>query len=181
MTVDIRVASGFDPALHGDIEQDADELFRAHFGVLPWNENAAAPAEHGYPERLLEAYDGSEVLGFARALELGDTLHLEQLSVHPEYARRGIGAALVRAVLADAAARDFRAVTLRTFADVPWNAPFYERHGFRPVADAPSPFHAELVRTEARLGLLEHGERVHMIAFPAEACTAQAAYPFERR
>lgn len=168
MTVDIRVSSGFDPALHGEIEIAADELFREHFGVLPWDESAETPGEHGYPERLLEAHEGGEVLGFARLLEVGDTLHLEQLSVRPDRARQGIGAALVAAVLADAADRGFRAVTLRTFADVPWNAPFYERFGFRTVADSASDFHDELVRTEERLGLLEHGERVHMIATIAD-------------
>ncbi len=158
--------------MHGEIEQAADELFRAYFGVLPWDENAAAPGEHGYRERLLEAHDGPTVLGFARMLEVGDTLHLEQLSVRPEHARQGIGAALVTAVLADAREHGFRSVTLRTFADVPWNAPFYERCGFRTVAEPPSAFHAGLVRTEARLGLLVHGERVHMIAMTAEGSEA---------
>lgn len=175
MTVEIRAAAGFDPALHGEIEAAADELFRGHFGVLPWDENAAGPAEHGHTERLIEAVEDGEVLGFARLLEVGEFLHLEQLSVRPDRARRGIGAALVAAVLVDAAARGVRAVTLRTFADVPWNAPFYERCGFRTVTDAPSGFHAELVRTKARMGVLEHGERVHMIATPADTPAAPSS------
>ena len=29
----------------------------------------------------------------------------------------------------------FFGITLITFAEVAWNAPFYERHGFRPIAE----------------------------------------------
>jgi GNAT superfamily N-acetyltransferase len=54
-------------------------------------------------------------------------LHVEQASVHPDSARRGVGRALLDH-LADRAVGDgMRALTLTTFADVPWNAPYYER------------------------------------------------------
>lgn len=57
--------------------------------------------------------------------------HIEQVTVHPEHARQGIGAQLI--VVADswACERGLPAVTLTTFRDVPWNAPYYERLGFR--------------------------------------------------
>lgn len=167
MAIQIEVAARFDPAVHGEIERAADELFRQYFGRLPWDEGAAeaaAVAEHGLRERLLEARAGSVVVGFARLLEAGDTLHLEQLSVLPSHARQGVGGALLSAVLTEASGSGFRAVTLRTFADVPWNAPFYAGRGFRVVREAPSAFHEGLVRTERALGLLQHGERVHMLA-----------------
>lgn len=45
-------------------------------------------------------------------------------------------------------------MTLTTFRDVPWNAPFYARAGFRELAAAElSPELAELVREEAARGL----------------------------
>ncbi|UNO43746.1 GNAT family N-acetyltransferase [Streptomyces sp. MST-110588] len=58
--------------------------------------------------------------------------HIEQVSVHPDGARRGIGRALI-----DRAERDsgLAAVTLTTFAHVPWNAPYYARIGFRELAE----------------------------------------------
>jgi GNAT superfamily N-acetyltransferase len=58
-------------------------------------------------------------------------LHLEQVSVHPDQARQGIGRQLIEHVAAWAGTP----VTLTTFADVPWNAPYYERLGFRRLAD----------------------------------------------
>ncbi|MDX3533118.1 GNAT family N-acetyltransferase [Streptomyces sp. MB09-01] len=58
-------------------------------------------------------------------------LHVEQVSVHPDRARRGIGRSLLEH-LAGLAARDgVPALTLTTFTEVPWNAPYYARCGFR--------------------------------------------------
>lgn len=66
---------------------------------------------------------------------LTDAVHLEQLSVRADHARRGIGRSLIE--YADGLARDRgrSALTLCTFADVPWNAPYYERCGFRRLSD----------------------------------------------
>jgi GNAT superfamily N-acetyltransferase len=62
--------------------------------------------------------------------------HVEQVSVAPAFARRGLGAALIDHLAAVAAAEGRRGVTLTTFRDVPWNAPYYERLGFTIVAPA---------------------------------------------
>jgi len=80
-----------------------------------------------------------------------DCAHVEQVSVAPAHARRGLGAALVDYLAAVAAAEGRPAVTLTTFRDVPWNAPYYERLGFHVVA-APDqgPELAALVAEEAR-------------------------------
>ncbi len=164
MTVEIRERREPSADAHAEIERAADELFRAHFGVLPWNEDAPEPAPHGHVERVFDAVDGATLVGFAKVIVAGEYLHLEQLSVSPDHARRGIGGRLVNTVLSAAWAEGFQAVTLRTFADVPWNAPFYERHGFRVVDAVDTEFHAGLVSTEASLGLMEHGARVHMLA-----------------
>ena len=56
--------------------------------------------------------------------------HIEQVSVAPAYARRGIGSALINYLDAGAAADHRPALTLTTFRDVPWNAPYYARLGF---------------------------------------------------
>ncbi|MET3807834.1 GNAT superfamily N-acetyltransferase [Nakamurella sp. UYEF19] len=62
--------------------------------------------------------------------------HIEQVSVHPEHAHRRIGQSLIE-VAADWAARQaLAALTLTTYAEVPWNAPYYERLGFRILHDA---------------------------------------------
>ncbi len=44
--------------------------------------------------------------------------------------RRGIGTSLLRRAIAWAAADSSSRLWLTTWAHVPWNAPFYARHGF---------------------------------------------------
>jgi ribosomal protein S18 acetylase RimI-like enzyme len=61
--------------------------------------------------------------------------HLEQVSVHPRAARRGYGARLVEDLARRALAAGRPALTLTTYVEVPWNAPYYRRLGFRPLGD----------------------------------------------
>jgi GNAT superfamily N-acetyltransferase len=56
--------------------------------------------------------------------------HIEQVSVALAHARQGLGAALIEHLAATARAEDRPALTLTTFRDVPWNAPYYQRLGF---------------------------------------------------
>jgi len=97
---------------------------------------------------------GGAAVGFALVEQLGDCAHLEELDVHPDHGRRGVGAALVRAVCDWAREEGLPGVTLTTFRDVPWNAPFYTRLGFREIPSAErSAELAEQVRDEATRGL----------------------------
>ena len=54
----------------------------------------------------------------------------------PAHARRGLGARLLACVCAWAQAQGYASVTLSTFRDVPWNGPFYRKHGFRELQPA---------------------------------------------
>ncbi len=101
------------------------------------------------------APDGRPV-GFAIAEGAGDVAFLVEVDVHPAHQRKGLGRALIEAVIAWARAEGFRALTLTTFASVPWNAPFYERLGFRRL-DGPalSDRLARLLREETQNGLRE--------------------------
>lgn len=63
-------------------------------------------------------------------------LHVEQVSVHPDRAHRRIGRALLDHLADHASARAIPALTLTTFTQVPWNAPYYARCGFRALDDA---------------------------------------------
>jgi GNAT superfamily N-acetyltransferase len=60
--------------------------------------------------------------------------HIEQVSVDPRFAGRRLGRRLLDHVADEARRRGLGAVTLTTFRDVPWNAPYYERCGFRALA-----------------------------------------------
>lgn len=55
--------------------------------------------------------------------------------MHPEHARRGLGRTLLDTAAAWAEQRGLAALTLTTYSDVPWNAPYYERLGFQIMAE----------------------------------------------
>lgn len=83
-------------------------------------------------------------------------VHIEQASVHPRYARRGIGRRLLEHVEGWARDSGRTALTLTTFRDVPWNAPYYERLGFRTVPDDELPAGLARIRAaEAEIGFDE--------------------------
>ncbi len=63
-------------------------------------------------------------------------LQVEQVTVHPDSARRGLRRSLLEHAASQAAADDLPALTLTTFAQVPWNGPYYARRGFRVLDDA---------------------------------------------
>jgi GNAT superfamily N-acetyltransferase len=62
--------------------------------------------------------------------------YIEELDVLPAHGRRGLGGRLVELVCDWARAQGLPAVALSTFRDVPWNGPFYRRHGFRDLSPA---------------------------------------------
>lgn len=83
--------------------------------------------------RLFVAELDGAPIGFALAEHLGGEPYLREIDVLPAFGRRGVGAALVRAVVEWARAQGAASVVLSTFRHVAWNAPFYARLGFRPL------------------------------------------------
>ena len=105
--------------------------------------------------RLCVALSDDAPVGFALVELLEpDAAHLEEIDVHPEHGRRGLGARLVLEVCQWAASNGYGAVTLTTFRDLPWNLPFYARLGFEVVATehVSTPLRA-IVEDETRRGL----------------------------
>ena len=78
-------------------------------------------------------YADSDVgpVGYLLAGQVDGNAHIDQVSVHPSFGRRGIGRRLIDHLCAQARDEGLPAVTLTTFASVPWNAPYYRRCGFR--------------------------------------------------
>jgi len=140
-----------------EIERAADALFLERFRPEAWPPPASRAADPGF----VVVAAGDELLGFAHVLEIAGLAHLEQVSVLPDHGGRGIGRVLVETAKTEARTRGYDRLTLRTYADVPWNAPFYAKLGFA-VEDPATDFHRALVATEERLGLDRYGARVQM-------------------
>jgi GNAT superfamily N-acetyltransferase len=155
--ITVRVAQRADiPAMQA-IEAAAGVLF-AGIGMHDVAEDE--PHETGVLEgyvgagRAWAAEDDGDVCAYALADVLDGAAHLEQVTVHPDHGRRGIGRDLIEAVAAWAREHGFPALTLLTFRDVPWNGPYYRRLGFVDLADADlEPELAALRAHEAEIGL----------------------------
>jgi GNAT superfamily N-acetyltransferase len=79
--------------------------------------------------------DAGTPVGYVIVDVVDGCAHVEQVSVHPDHQGAGVGRALMDRVGAWAVQADRPAVTLTTFADVPWNRPLYEHLGFRVVPE----------------------------------------------
>lgn len=123
--------------LFPEIERAASALFPEGRIPDPDDVMPRGELERAASEGLLitAACDG-QVVGFAMAREDGDVLYLAVMAVHPDHGRRGIGTGLTKAVIDASVARRLRGVTLTTFRDLPWNAPFYAKLGFEAVPEA---------------------------------------------
>lgn len=171
------------PALP-EIERAAAQLFRQVPGdLLAGVQDDVTSGEDFEHARLggwllvAAAPDGTPV-GFALMDPLPGSVHLDEIDVHPDHGRRGIGAALVRAVVAAAGDRGYPAVTLTTFREVPWNAPFYAGLGFRALEpDEWTPELASLVAAEAEAGLPAERRVVMRCEAPAAGGSAPQGAP----
>ncbi|WP_240782105.1 GNAT family N-acetyltransferase [Qipengyuania sediminis] len=99
----------------------------------------------------LVAHVAGALAAFIAAEPFGRELHVWELSVAPQFQRGGVGAGLLRAAMIDARNAGFAALTLTTFRDIAWNAPFYARMGFVEVPDHPRL--AKLLAEETAHGL----------------------------
>ena len=142
------------------VEASGDRLFDTVFDHVDWPPPESGEARAAHPGFLLVV--GEPVVGFAHVLSLQQGWHLEQLVVDPAHGRRGSGSALLDAVCREVASRGADRVTLRTYADVPWNAPFYARHGWVELAPEPD-WMTPMREAEERIGLQRHGRRMAMV------------------
>lgn len=101
-------------------------------------------------------------VGFVHVLERDGQAHLEQLAVLPGCQGQGLGTALVEAACREARRRGHRTITLRTYAEVAFNGPYYARRGFEEVPVPSTDLHRELERAEQVLDLARHGRRIVM-------------------
>jgi GNAT superfamily N-acetyltransferase len=163
---DVRPARARDLPLLAAIEDAGVPLFEARLGDLT-GDPLASPAPSGQERAAVEGFilvAGDPAIGFAHVRHLDAHAHLEQISVHPDHMRQGVGAALLEAAAQRATLKGHGSLTLTTYAEVPWNAPFYARHGFVEFAEDDPRTASQLAISaeERRLGLERHGRRTWM-------------------
>jgi GNAT superfamily N-acetyltransferase len=153
----IRAARPRDVGLLPAIELAAAQLLSGHAPDSVLNETTSqevleAARREG---RLWVALVDDEPVGFAHVETIeSDAVHLAEIDVLPEHARRGLGTRLVTRVCDWAASAGCGSVTLTTFRDVPWNMPFYARLGFEVMSTAElTPALRAVVDDERRRGL----------------------------
>lgn len=121
------------------IEQAAAQLFRdtPQAWIADDEGMTLKSLEHWYTHGRIwvavDAYD--EPVGFAIAREVDGAAYLHELDVHPQHGRQGLGTRLIDTVVTWARENDYPAVTLATCSNIPWNAPYYTRLGFRVLQD----------------------------------------------
>lgn len=108
------------PEIADDEPLTLGELARYHHAGLAW----------------VAANDADTPVAYLIADRVDGNLHVEQVSVHPDSARRGIGRLLLDHLAAQARSERVPALTLTTFTEVPWNAPYYARCGFQLMDDS---------------------------------------------
>ncbi|GIG90308.1 GNAT family N-acetyltransferase [Plantactinospora endophytica] len=135
------------PEVADDEPPSVDELTRYLHAGLAWvavppvgplgdrrqpgrTDPAEVPAGHGLPVGGDVPVSADVPVGYLVAEPVDGCLHVEQVSVHPRAARRGVGRRLLDHLAEYATATGVPALTLTTFVDVPWNAPYYLRCGF---------------------------------------------------
>jgi GNAT superfamily N-acetyltransferase len=134
----IRAAEVGDLPLLRDIERAAGTPFREIGMTMVADDEPPTVAElAGYQEdgRAWVYAENGRPVAYLLVTEVDGHAHVEQVSVHPDHARRGIGRRLLGAAERWAAARGMSTLSLTTYAEVPWNGPYYARLGFTVVPD----------------------------------------------
>lgn len=131
----VRAARDSDVAELPALEQSAGELFRtipdlAHIadGDNLSEERYRELVANGWCSVAVDRND--DLCGFLCAEPHGNELHICEVGIRLDCQGRGIGRHLLGLTIAAAKQGGMAAITLTTFRDVAWNAPFYERLGF---------------------------------------------------
>lgn len=165
----IRLARPDDATAFHLVEDDAASLLREEPSlagtVIPPTASTADHARIIAKGRSLAALHGEEIIGFAAIGPAGRELHLSELSVARAHQRCGVGSLLIRAMMIDARNSGYRAVTLNTYRDIPWNAPFYARFGF-----------VEVENFEGRPHLVESHQGAAAIGLPMDRRCAMICF-----
>lgn len=154
----IRLAQVDDIDSLSGIERAADAVFRSmNMDAVVEGETMPIPDLFRYLDAGRAWVDVDELdrpVAYLLLDVVGGAAHIEQVSVHPSHAGQGKGRRLIEKAAEWATLQGYPVLTLTTFADVPWNAPYYARLGFEIIPpDQLTPGLEEIRHHEASIGL----------------------------
>jgi GNAT superfamily N-acetyltransferase len=169
----IRLAREDELPLLREVERASGEIFRDIGLAEIADDEPLSLTELGHYQRAGRAWvttesggadggAGGKLLAFLLAEPVDGNLHIAQVAVHPAAAGRRLGAALIehlaRLAVADRAPR----LTLTTYREVPWNAPYYRTLGFGEIPEPELGPRLRLIRDLERKAGLDRWPRVAM-------------------
>ena len=166
-TPPIRTARLDELELIIEIECAAGEMFRSvGLDIVADDDPGSVEELTPYAEdgRTLVAVDPADrPVGYLLLDVVDDAAHVEQVSVHPDFGRQGIGSALMRQAEAWARSNGFDTLTLTTYVDVPWNGPYYARLGFHALSAEEETPGLRAIREQERADGLDASPRACMM------------------
>jgi GNAT superfamily N-acetyltransferase len=152
--VTIRPAEAADLDLLPEIDHRAEALFTVVGMTLP-------DTDLPHDDALAVFVAGRPPVGFVELDEVDGLAYVREIAVLPSTMRRGIGSGLMERAAQWARDRGLPAVVLTTYAEVPWNGPWYAARGFVELAGI-SPGLQAIRAREIAAGLDEPGRRIVM-------------------
>lgn len=158
MSLNLRLAQQQDIPQLVAVERSAAQLFcqRVELEHLADGE-VMSPQQHAnFIARQREwvmVTPTEQIVGFIAVQPLPNSWHIAELSVAANWQRQGVGKRLIEEVAVQARCQGVQRLTLTTFEQVAWNAPYYQRLGFRRVSAAQLDAHLQhLLAQEAEQG-----------------------------
>ena len=139
MKITFRPTTQVDTPILPDIEHSAGQRF-LRIPSLAWlaDGHTVTLSQHQHyvdNEMSWLALADNSPVGFLLAEPIASSLFIAEVSLHLGWQGKGIGRGLIRYVAEQAREKGYASLTLTTFRDVPWNAPFYAGLGFEMLTD----------------------------------------------
>ncbi len=135
----IRLATHEDAQFLPAVEESAGQTFAGHpkfdwiaKGEVQPVENHVECIRKDLEWLVVDSHD--QPVGFIMVEHLTGSLHIVELSVQQSAQGKSLGKRLITQVIDFAKSQQVSHVTLTTFRDIPWNAPYYQRLGFSIMA-----------------------------------------------
>lgn len=107
------------------------DKLHALFQAIGWKRDKSKwPKVLEESTHIVCSYDGDTLVGFGRILEDGVMCMFYDISVHPDYRRKGIGTSIMKKLIDKVKDKGYASIGLFAWKENPDNISFYEKFGF---------------------------------------------------